>query len=149
VCGAALAFGASLRTQRFERWKLILGWTRSEELEKLRIHAYRELWRCLGGISTFNTAEKIVASLPAVQARLQGWYYDDGGGLFLKGSAKHRDSTKASFFAARDLRCKDALEIWKVFHQLRQSVRHELGIFESPLEEQAHVASVKEKLEVH
>ncbi|MGI9074383.1 MAG: hypothetical protein ACR2JB_24410 [Bryobacteraceae bacterium] len=146
LCGGFLAFAASLRTQGLERLKLISAWTRSDEVEKLRITAYRELWRCLGGISTFNSGEQIVASLPEVQERLQRWYYDHGGGLFLTGSADQHDSTKAAFFAARDLRSEIPVEIWEVFHQVRRLVRRDVGIFASQLKEQEHLDSVKKKL---
>jgi hypothetical protein len=126
--------------------KLISSWARSEELEKARIDAYRELWKCLGGISTFNPTDEIVRNLPRVQRRLHDWYYDGGGGLWLTGAAGQLNSPKASFFSARDLRSTDATEVWQVFHHLRKVIRHDLGIFESESDESEYISKVKKKL---
>jgi hypothetical protein len=113
--GAVVTYRISSRTYQIDRLKLISSWTKSEELEKARIAADRELWQCLGGVST-HKADEIVRNLPAVQKRLQEWYYDRGGGVFLAGAAEKGGSTKASFFAARDLQSSDPSEIWTVFH---------------------------------
>jgi len=81
-----------------------------------------------------------------VQKRLQEWYYDRGGGVFLAGAAEKGGSTKASFFAARDLQSSDPSEIWNVFHSLRRGIRRDLGVFESDADEKAVLESVKKKL---
>jgi hypothetical protein len=143
---ALVAFGASARSYRLEHRKLISSWTKPEEIEKARINIYRELWRCLGDISTFNNQDHIVRNLPAVQKRLYDWYYDGAGGLFLTGAAEESNSTKAAFFAARELRSTNPSEIWQVFHDLRRSIRRDLGIFESEADEISRVNSVKKKL---
>jgi hypothetical protein len=144
--GALVALAGSVRTYRIEHRKLISSWTKSDEVEKARINAYRELWRCLGGISTFNNRDEIVRNLPAVQKRLYDWYYDGAGGLFLTGAAEESNSTKAAFFAARELRSTNPFEIWQVFHDFRRSIRRDLGIFESEADQISHVNSVKKKL---
>jgi hypothetical protein len=69
-----------------------------------------------------------------------------GGGLFISGAAERPGSTKAAFFAARDLQSNDAYEIWQVFHQLRQGVRRDLGVYESDTDEDAALEAVKKKL---
>jgi hypothetical protein len=146
AAGALLAYRASARAYRLEHIKLISLRTKSEEVERGRINAYRELWRCLSGISTFNNADEIVRNLPTVQKRLQDWYYDGGGGLFLTGAAEQSNSAKALFFSARDLQSTQPSEIWGVFHQLRRVIRRDLGVFESESDERLYVDSVKKKL---
>ena len=115
-----------------------------EGIEKERVAAYRELWKCLGGILTHNS-EGIVTNLTAVQERLQKWYYDDGCGLFIWDQLRS-GSTKAAFFTARDLQSSDPYEIWHVFHDLRRGVRADLGVFESDRDEAAAMETVKKKL---
>jgi len=145
VVGALVTYRVSSRTYQLDRLKLISSWAKSEEVEKARIAAYRDLWKCLGGVSTHDTNE-IVRNLPTVQERLQEWYYDSGGGLFLTGAAELGGSTKASFFAARDLRSTNPSEIWHVFHALRRGIRRDLGVFESDADETAALENVKKKL---
>jgi hypothetical protein len=58
-----------------------------------------------------------VQNLVAVQKQLQEWYYGIGGGLFIEGAANNSSSSKAAFFAARDLRSTDPVEIWQAFHR--------------------------------
>jgi hypothetical protein len=145
IVGAFVTYRVSLRTYQVERLKLISSWAKSEEVEKARVAAYRDLWKCLGGVSTHST-EEIVRNLPTVQVRLQEWYYDNGGGLFLTGAAEKGGSAKASFFAARDLRSTDAAEIWHVFHALRRNIRRDLGVFESDADETAALDSITKKL---
>jgi len=144
--GAFATLRVSLRNYRLDRSRLISLWSRSEELERARIVAYRELWQCLGGISTTEEAE-IVRNLPKVQADLQKWYYQAGGGLFISGAAEKAGSTKAAFFEARDLQSKNAYEIWQVFHRLRRAVRRDLGVYESDADESAALDAVKKKLQ--
>jgi len=146
LVGALVSYAVATRAHRLERVRLISSWTKSEEVKRARIAAYRELWSCLGGISTHNSRDVIVKSLPEVQHRLQEWYYDRGGGLLLTGSAEDGQSTKATFFAARDLRSTNAYEIWQVFHRLRGSIRRDLGIFESEADERAALDHVKKIL---
>jgi hypothetical protein len=102
VVGALVTYRMSSRTYRLDRLKLISSWAKSEEVEKARVAAYRDLWKCLGGVSTHSTDE-IVRNLPTVQERLQEWYYGSGGGLFLTGAAEEGGSAKTFFFGARDL----------------------------------------------
>src|ERR1035437_9687622 len=102
VVAALVAYRMSSRTYRLHRLKLISAWGESEKIEKARAPAYRDLWKCLGGVSTHSTDE-IVRNLPTVQERLQEWYYGSGGGLFLTGAAGEGGSAKTFFFAARDL----------------------------------------------
>jgi hypothetical protein len=146
VIGAFATLRVSLRNHRLDRSKLISQWSRSEELERARVGAYRGLWQCLGGISTKDKAE-IVRNLPKVQTDLQKWYYDAGGGLFLSGAAENPGSAKAAFFAARDLQSNDAYEIWQAFHRLRQGVRRDLGVYESDADEDSAIEAVKKKLQ--
>jgi len=145
IIGAIVTYRVSTRSYRLDRLRVISSWTKSEELERARISAYRELWRCLGGISTHSPTD-IVRNLASVQSRLQEWYYDGGGGLFLTGAAEEGGSTKSSFFAARDLSSHDPTEIWQVFHALRRSIRRDLGVFESEVDEAAALESVRKKL---
>jgi hypothetical protein len=146
LIGAIASYAVATRAHRLERVRLISSWTKSEEVERARVAAYRDLWICLGGISTYNSRDVIVESLSEVQHRLQEWYYDRGGGLFLTGSAEDSQSTKATFFAARDLRSTDAYAIWQVFHRLRGSLRRDLGVFESDADERAALEHVKQIL---
>jgi hypothetical protein len=145
VVGALVTYRMSSRTYRLDRLKLISSWAKSEEVEKARVAAYRDLWKCLGGVSTHSTDE-IVRNLPTVQERLQEWYYGSGGGLFLTGAAEEGGSAKACFFAARDLQSSDPSEIWHVFHDLRRGIRRDLGVFESDVDESAALENVKKKL---
>lgn len=130
---------------RLDRSKLISSLSKHDELESARIAAYRELWQCLGGVSTWNPND-IVRNVASVQGRLQQWYYEGGGGLFLEGAAEKGESTKASFFAARDLQSSNPSEIWHAFHSLRRNVRRDIGIFESDADEADALAHVKTKL---
>jgi len=143
--GALLSFRASNRNYELEMSKLILSNMQSQELTKARVEAYKVLWQCLGGISTY-TPEEIARNLEAVQKELQNWYYGSGGGLLLNGSAAEGGSTKAAFFQARDLRSKDVAKIWEAFHNLRRCLRRDLGIYESSAEEAAALQNVKQKL---
>jgi hypothetical protein len=99
--------------------------------------AYRDPFGSASGALRTHSTDEIVRNLPTVQERLQEWYYDGGGGLFLTGAAEEGGSTKASFFAARDLRSSGPAEIWHVFHGLRRDVRRDLGVFESDVDEAA------------
>jgi hypothetical protein len=144
--GALCTYIVSARSHRFENLKLISSWAKSEELEKARIDAYRELWKCLGGISTFNHRDEIIRNLPGVQRRLHDWYYGGGGGLWLTGAAGQLNSPKASFFKARDFESTDPTEIWHVFHQLWTVIRRDLGIFESESDQSEYINKVKKKL---
>jgi len=145
IVGAFVTYKVSLRTYQVERLKLISSWTKSEEVENARVAAYRDLWKCLGGVST-HSKEEIVRNLPTVQVRLQEWYYDNGGGLFLTGAAEKGGSTKASFFAARDLQSIDAAEIWHVFHARRRNIRRDLGVFESDADEKVALETITKEL---
>lgn len=143
--GACMTYLASARTRANDRLKLISSWTKSEEVEKARITAYRELWRCLGGISTHRPGD-IAGNLASVQERLQKWYYEDGGGLFLTGAAGDDGSTKSTFFAAREMESTVPAEIYSVFHALRSSIRRDLGIFESDSDEKAMQDTLAKKM---
>jgi hypothetical protein len=143
--GAVVTYMVSSRTYRLDRLKLISSWAKSEEVEKARVASYRDLWKCLGGISTHST-DDIAKNLHSVQERLQDWYYNSGGGLFLTGATEKGGSTKACFFAARDLRSTDPSEIWQAFHRLRQGIRKDLGVFESDTDEVAALDNFKKRL---
>jgi hypothetical protein len=143
--GALVSYAAARRSSQLERAKLIVSWNKSTEVEKTRIAAYVELWKCLGPISTYNSSE-IVTNLPSAQRRLQDWYYDQGGGLLITGSAQDPQSAKAAFFTARDLRSSGPYEIWEAFHHLRRSIRRDLGVFESEADEIAAVQQAKKRL---
>src|SRR2546428_3243487 len=106
------------------------------EVERTRIQVYTELWKCLEGISSYHSSAEIVQNLPQVQSKLQEWYYTNGGGLLIAGSADVRESTKAAFFAARHLHSNDPATIWNTFHQLRQCVRRDIKIFGTKEEEE-------------
>jgi hypothetical protein len=145
MLGAVLSYRASTRMYRLDKSKFVSSMSKHEELERARITAYRELWQCLGGISTRHPNE-IVKNLGSVQERLQQWYYESGGGLFLEGAAEKGESTKASFFVVRDLQSTDPSEIWHAFHSLRRNVRRDIGIFESDADQADALAHVKTKL---
>jgi hypothetical protein len=85
------------------------------------------------------------AGLRAIQLKLQAWYYDEAGGLFIEGSSDEPASTKAAFFAVRDLSSKDSAVMWNAFHRLRHCLRRDLGIFDDPNEEagRAQITSAK------
>jgi hypothetical protein len=145
LLGATASYVASARSYRLERAKLLGILSKSEELEKTRIASYRELWKCFGGISS-HAPHDIVGNLNSVQEKLQSWYYDGGGGLFLTGSASKSDTLKSRVFAARELLSNDPIQIWQVFHQLRHALRTELGIFESDDDEAAAIEKMKKKI---
>ena len=90
LIAGSVAIINEVRKNRLELAKLTI----SSEVEKARIIAYMDLWKCLDGISTFYGREKIVANLADVQANLQQWYYARGGGLLIGGSSENRESTK-------------------------------------------------------
>ena len=85
-------------------------------------------------------------NLPSVQKRLQHWYYAQGGGLLLEGELDRPRSAKAAFFAARDLQSRSPFAIWAAFHELRQALRRDLGMFASAQEEKDALGAAKTKL---
>ena len=85
-------------------------WLTRDVLEKARIEVYRDLWVRLEGISTFHSSDEVVHNLVVVQKQLQEWYYGIGGGLFIEGAVGNSSSSKAAFFAARDLRSGDPID---------------------------------------
>jgi hypothetical protein len=101
LLGIGFTCAASVLGRKLEHSKLIAPWIARDELEKARIAAYRELWICLGGISTFHSSEMIAQNLATVQKQLQEWYYQRGGGLFIEGAANKSRSSKAAFFGTR------------------------------------------------
>lgn len=149
LAGALATYMVSSQNYKLERTKLIRSLGKSVEVEKARIAAYVELWKRLGPISTYQSAEEIVANLPAAQAKLQEWYYDQGGGLLLLGAAENRTSAKAAFFSARDLHSKNPYEIWEVFHRLRRSIRRDLDVFESEADENAMLEEGKKRIKAY
>lgn len=143
LIGALIAGIGAVMLERIrwanEKAKLRAAMLAKPELQAARLQAYRDLWSCLGGISTRHP-DDIASNLRLVQDRLQAWYYDQGGGLLLEGRADEAGSTKELFFAARDLSSTDPAEIWRVFHQLRRAVRHDIGVYEdSDAEERARL----------
>jgi hypothetical protein len=148
LVGSLLGIGfthvSSVLGHRLERSKIIVPWITRDELEKARIESYRDLWTCLGGISTYHSSDKIAQNLSSVQKQLQEWYYDKGGGLFI--ASKEPFSSKAAFFEARDLRTNDPIKIWETFHRLRASIRRDIGVFESDKDEAGQLQQVKDKL---
>jgi hypothetical protein len=67
-----------------------------------------------------------------------------GGGLVIAGSANNKESTKATFFAARDLVSTNPSEVWEVINNLRRHLRRDLKIFQvtetrKPVKEFSHV----------
>jgi hypothetical protein len=146
LLGIGFTCAASVLGRKLEHSKLIAPWIARDELEKARIAAYRELWICLGGISTFHSSEMIAQNLATVQKQLQEWYYQRGGGLFIEGAANKSRSSKAAFFAARDLQSSDSSTIWETFHRLRASLRRDIGVFESDEDEARQLQRVRNKL---
>lgn len=141
LIGAVMAGAGALILERIrwrnEKEKILAAILAKPELQAARLQAYKDLWKCLGGISTRHPDE-IAPNLRSVQDRLQAWYYDEGWGLLLEGRADAAGSTKELFFAARDLSSSDPAEIWRAFHQLRRAVRHDIGVYEdSHAEERA------------
>jgi hypothetical protein len=146
LLGIGFTYASSALGRKLERSKLIAPWVTRDELQKARIAVYQDLWICLGGISTYHSPDKIVQNLVAVQKQLQEWYYGKGGGLFIEGAAKTPLSSKAAFFAARDLRTTDPIKIWQTFHRLRAGIRRDIGVFESDKDEAGQLQRVKDKL---
>ena len=145
MIGAGISIWAERQKSRIERAKFLTSLTSVSEIEKARIQAYTDLWTCLDGISTFRP-DDIVDNLLKVQERLQDWYYGRGGGLTIAGSASNTESTKAAFFAARDLVSTNPSEIWETFHNLRRHLRRDLKIFQDDKEEEIMIAQTKAKL---
>jgi hypothetical protein len=143
--GAGISLGIERSKHKMERARFLSSMTSVSEVEKARIESYTELWSCLDGISTHRPSE-ITQNLPKVQEKMQNWYYNRGGGLLITGSAKHNQSTKAAFFAARDLVSSNTSEIWQVFHELRRCLRRDLKIYESNEDEAKVVSEMKAKL---
>jgi hypothetical protein len=145
--GGLLVAGINLfverRKYRIEMAKLMS----AAEVEKARIEAYKELWKCLDGISTWHTPAEIVKNLPEVQKKLQDWYYRQGGGLLIGGSAENEESTKAAFFNARHIeKNSGAQKIWDSFHKLRRCLRRDLRIFETEEDEKREKQRVEQLL---
>lgn len=136
---------AERKKYRIERAKLLATAHAATDMQAFRIRAYTDLWRCLEGISTYRPDE-IVSNLRSVQDKMAHWYYPQGGGLILSGSFEQEGSTKAAFFASRDLKTDDARTIWESFHSLRRCLRRDLGIFEDAAEERRAVEMTKAKL---
>jgi hypothetical protein len=136
---------AEKRRHKTERLRLMSSITSTSELEKVRIQAYTDLWSRLGRVSTYRLDE-IVENLPIIQEQLQDWYYHKGGGLVIAGSFEQKESTKAAFFQARDLKSSNASEIWDTIHKLRHCLRRDLKIFEDEEEEKKMIAEGKKKI---
>jgi hypothetical protein len=136
---------AERRRYRIERTKLLALTSSAAQVEAARISAYQELWSCLEGISTYRPGE-IAQNLRSVQDKLNRWYYASGGGLLISGSADEEGSTKAAFFAARDLRSSNVRAIWEAFHHLRRCLRRDRRIFEDEAEEQTALKQTKRRL---
>jgi hypothetical protein len=146
VIGACATLWVDRTRAKHERAKLLGELTAVPELQRARLEAYRDLWRCLEGIST-REPERIVSNLRSVQDRLQEWYYAKGGGLFLQGKVGMSGSTKDVFFVARDLRSGNPSEIWQAFHNLRAPLRRDIGVFEDATAEAKAIAQARAKLD--
>lgn len=145
LIGASISFWIERSRQRTDRAKFIAELSTVSEVEKSRIQAYISLWSCFDGLSTRRPHEMVV-NLPKAQDKLQDWYYLCGGGLLLAGTYRQVGSTKAAFFAARDLRSSDPSEIWRVFHELRRCLRRDLKIYDDDEDEARALREIKEKL---
>lgn len=145
LVGASISFWVERSKSRMERVKFLSQMTTASEVEKARIQAYTSLWSCFEGLSTRHPHE-MVANLPKAQDRLQDWYYRNSGGLLLAGSYQQVGSTKAAFFAARDLKSSDPSEIWQVCHELRRCLRRDLKIYDRDEDEGAALRKIREKL---
>lgn len=136
LVGGFLAAGINLLIER-RKYKLeLVKLMSTAEVEKARVQAYTELWKCLEGISTWHSGAEIVKNLPQVQSKLQEWYYTKGGGLLIEGSAENKASTKAAFFAARHVKSHNPADVWDKFHHLRHCLRRDLKIFETDEDEE-------------
>jgi hypothetical protein len=146
LIGTSLSFWVERSKQKIERAKFISDLNTTSELERQRIEAYVNLWSCFDGLSTKHPQDMAI-NLPNAQEKLQDWYYRHGGGLILAGTYHQGDgSTKAAFFAARDLKSSEPSEIWQVFHELRRCLRRDLKIYDDDKEEARALNRIKEQL---
>ncbi len=146
IIGGFLAAGINLFIER-RKYKLeLMKLMSTAEVEKARVQAYTELWKCLEGISTWHSRGDMVKNLPQVQSSLQEWYYTKGGGLLIGGSAENKESTKAAFFAARHVTSHDPADIWDKFHHLRRCLRRDLKVFETDEDEEQERERVMKEL---